>query len=54
MPISRHEDWVRIAELDDQDQIRFTPAFQAVMGDLGWEAKAFIGKKWKGHSPMSH
>ena len=43
MPISRHEDWVQIAELDDQDQIRFTPEFRALMGDLGWEAKALVG-----------
>jgi hypothetical protein len=43
MPISRHEDWVPIAELDNRDQIRFTPEFQALMGELGWEAKAFVG-----------
>ncbi len=43
MPISSHEDWVQIAELDDQDQIRFTAEFRALMGDLGWEAKAFVG-----------
>ena len=43
MPISRHEDRVQIADLDDQDQIRFTPEFRALMSDLGWEAKAFVG-----------
>ena len=43
MAIHRNEDWVRIAELDDQDQIRFTPEFRALMGDLGWDAKAFVG-----------
>ena len=43
MPISSHEDWVQIAELDDQDQIRFTSEFRALMSDLGWEAKAFVG-----------
>ena len=43
MPISSHEDWVQIAELDDQDQIRFTPEFRALMSDLEWEAKAFVG-----------
>src|SRR3954452_3435122 len=43
MPISRHEDWIQLAELDQQDQIRFTAEFQAIMGDLGWEAKAFVG-----------
>jgi hypothetical protein len=43
MPIHRHEDWIQIAELDQQDQIRFTAEFQAIMGDLGWEAKAFVG-----------
>jgi hypothetical protein len=43
MPISRHEDWVQIAELDDQNQIRFTGEFQELMGDLGWEAKALAG-----------
>ncbi|MGO9470693.1 MAG: hypothetical protein ACLQIB_31360 [Isosphaeraceae bacterium] len=43
MLISRHEDWVAIAELNDQDQIRFTLEFQTLMGDFGWEAKAFVG-----------
>jgi hypothetical protein len=43
MPISRHEDWVQIATLDDQDQIRFTREYQDLMGELGWEAKAFVG-----------
>ncbi|HEV3085461.1 MAG TPA: hypothetical protein VGY66_37255 [Gemmataceae bacterium] len=43
MTISRNEEWIQIAELDHQDQIRFTHAFQALMGDLGWEAKAFVG-----------
>jgi hypothetical protein len=43
MTISRNEEWIQIAELDQQDQIRFTRAFQALMGDLGWEAKAFVG-----------
>jgi hypothetical protein len=39
----RHEDWVQIAALDDQDEIRFTPEFQDLMGELGWEAQAFVG-----------
>jgi hypothetical protein len=43
MPITRNETWIPIAELDEQDQIRFTGEFQAIMGDLGWEAKAFVG-----------
>jgi hypothetical protein len=43
MTISRKEEWIQIAELDEADQIRFTPAFQSLMGDLGWEAKAFVG-----------
>lgn len=43
MPISRNEEWVQIAELDERDQIRFTPEYQALMGELGWEAKAFVG-----------
>ena len=43
MTISRNEKWIQIAELDRQDQIRFTRAFQALMGELGWEAKAFVG-----------
>ena len=43
MPIHRHEDWIQIAELDQQDRIRFTAEFQAIMCDLGWEAKAFVG-----------
>ena len=43
MPVSRHEAWVQIAELDAHDQIRFTREFQELMGELGWEAKAFVG-----------
>jgi hypothetical protein len=35
MTISRNEEWVGIAELDVQDQIRFTPEFQTLMGELG-------------------
>jgi hypothetical protein len=55
MTISRHQDWVQIAELDDQDQIRFTTDFQQLVGDLGWEAKAFVGHLlavW--HDPFEH
>ena len=43
MPISGKEEWVRIAELDEQDRIFFTPQFREIMGQLGWEAKAFVG-----------
>ena len=43
MTISRNEDWVQIAELDERDQIRFTGEFQGLVGELGWEAKAFVG-----------
>ena len=43
MTISRSEEWVQIAELDGDDQIRFTPAFRELMQDLAWEAKAFVG-----------
>ena len=43
MPVSQHDEWIRIAELDEQDQIRFTTEFRDLMGDLGWEAKAFVG-----------
>jgi hypothetical protein len=43
MPISRNEEWVQIAELDEQDQIRFTEEFQSLMDDLNWDAKAFVG-----------
>lgn len=43
MSISRKEQWVQIAELDDLDQIRFTVEFQDIMGDLAWEARAFVG-----------
>jgi hypothetical protein len=43
MTISRNELWVQIAQLDEQDHIRFAPEFQVLMGDLGWEAKAFVG-----------
>jgi len=43
MPISRNDEWVQIAELDDQDRIYFTAEFCDIMGELGWEAKAFVG-----------
>ncbi len=43
MPVSRNDVWVQIAHLDEQDQIRFTKVFQDLMGELGWEAKAFVG-----------
>jgi hypothetical protein len=39
----RHEDWIQIAALDDQGQIRFMQEYQDLMGDLGREAKAFVG-----------
>jgi len=45
MPLTRQEDWVRIAELDDQNQIRFTAEFQALVSDLGWEAKDRSGDR---------
>lgn len=43
MTISCKEEWVQIAQLDEEDQIRFTDEFRALMGELGWEAKAFVG-----------
>lgn len=43
MTVSRSEEWVQIAELDAQDRIRFTDEFQALMDELGWEAKVFVG-----------
>jgi hypothetical protein len=43
MTISRNEEWVQIAGLDESDQIHFTPEFQSLMADLGWRAKAFVG-----------
>lgn len=43
MTISRSEEWIQIAELNERDEIYFTPAFQELMGELGWEAKAFVG-----------
>ena len=43
MTISGHEEWIRIAELDEKDQIKFTAEFQTLIGELGWEAKAFVG-----------
>lgn len=43
MPVSRSEEWVQVAELDEKDWIRFTAEFRRIMGELGWEGKAFIG-----------
>lgn len=43
MTLSRNEDWIQIAALNERDEILFTSDFLDVMGDLGWEAKAFVG-----------
>ena len=43
MTVSRSDEWVQVAELDDRDQIRFTAEFRRIMGELGWEGKAFVG-----------
>jgi hypothetical protein len=41
--IHHDEPWIQIASLNNQDQIYFTDEFQEIMGELGWEAKAFVG-----------
>jgi hypothetical protein len=41
--IRHDEPWVQIASLDDQDHIYFTTEFLEIMGEFGWEAKAFVG-----------
>jgi hypothetical protein len=43
MTVHRNEEWVQIAQLDAEDQIRFTDEFRSLMGEVGWEAKAFVG-----------
>ncbi|MEO8397545.1 MAG: hypothetical protein ABI700_31395 [Chloroflexota bacterium] len=43
MTIKHDDKWIQIAQLDKQNRIFFTPEFQEIMGDLGWEAKAFVG-----------
>lgn len=43
MTISKKEEWVQIAELDEHDQVWFTAEFRDMMGNLGWEARAFVG-----------
>ena len=43
MTIAKNETWIQIADLNAQQEIRFTPEFQEIMVDLGWEAKAFVG-----------
>ena len=43
MTIRHSESWIQIAVLNDREEIRFTPEFKRVMGDLGWEAQAFVG-----------
>jgi hypothetical protein len=43
MTISRNEEWVQIAEIDEVDEIRFTREYQSLMADLDWDAKAFVG-----------
>jgi hypothetical protein len=41
--IRHDEPWVQIAFLDDQNHIYFTGEFLEIVGELGWEAKAFAG-----------
>ncbi|MFO7625434.1 MAG: response regulator transcription factor [Anaerolineales bacterium] len=41
--IYHDEPWVQIAYLNDHNQIYFTEEFREIMGELGWEAKAFTG-----------
>lgn len=43
MSISRNDTWIRIAALNERDEILFAPEFLELMGELGWEAKAFVG-----------
>ena len=43
MTISKKDEWVQIASLNERDEILFTSGFLGVMGELGWEAKAFVG-----------
>jgi hypothetical protein len=43
MTIRHDEEWIAIAQLDQQNYIYFTPEFRELMGDLGWEAKALVG-----------
>jgi hypothetical protein len=43
MTVSRNDEWIQIAALSERDEIFLTPEFLAVMGELGWEAKAFVG-----------
>ncbi len=39
MTISQKEEWIQIAELDEDEQIRFTPAYRELVEDIGWEGK---------------
>jgi hypothetical protein len=41
--IYHDEPWVQIAYLNEYNQIYFTDEFLEIMGELGWEAKAFVG-----------
>jgi hypothetical protein len=41
--IYHDEPWVQIAYLNEHNQIYFTEEFREIMGELGWEAKAFTG-----------
>ncbi|HLY72730.1 MAG TPA: hypothetical protein VKU80_01315, partial [Planctomycetota bacterium] len=43
MTIARNETWIQLADLNDQQELRFTPELKEVMGELGGEAKAFVG-----------
>jgi hypothetical protein len=45
-PMIRHDEpWVQIAYLNERNQIYFTDEFLEIMGELGWEAKAFAGHR---------
>jgi hypothetical protein len=55
MPVSRNDEWIQLAALSERDEIFFTPEFLVIMGELGWEAKAFVGHLlglW--HDPFEH
>lgn len=40
-PEDFNEPWIRIAELHSEGRIIFTKEYLEIMGELGWQAKAF-------------
>ena len=43
MPVRRRDEWIQIAELTEDDRIKFTQAFLAIVDDEEGDATRFVG-----------